>query len=82
MFTCRRRARRRSPSRLRPEPSEVAAHNERNGCARIRCMGMLKVGDTAPDFEVSDHSGQRVRLSSLKGKPVVIWFYPKADTPG
>jgi peroxiredoxin len=44
--------------------------------------GMLNVGDKAPDFEVSDHRGNQVRLSDLRGKKVVLWFYPKADTPG
>jgi thioredoxin-dependent peroxiredoxin len=43
---------------------------------------MLKPGDEAPDFEVSDHEGNRVRLRDLRGKKVVLWFYPKADTPG
>lgn len=43
---------------------------------------MLEPGDPAPDFEVNDHHGNRVRLSDLRGKKVVLWFYPKADTPG
>jgi len=43
---------------------------------------MLKVGELAPDFALPDHNGRRVRLSDLRGKKVVIWFYPKADTPG
>ena len=43
---------------------------------------MLKVNDQAPDFDVSDHRGRRVKLSALKGKRVILWFYPKADTPG
>jgi len=43
---------------------------------------MLNVGDVAPDFEVEDHEGRTVRLSDLRGKNVVLWFYPKADTPG
>jgi peroxiredoxin Q/BCP len=43
---------------------------------------MLKAGDTAPDFEVLDHTGRTVRLSDYRGKLVVLWFYPKADTPG
>jgi peroxiredoxin Q/BCP len=43
---------------------------------------MLKVGDIAPDFTVKDHAGRDVRLSDYKGKTVVLWFYPKADTPG
>jgi thioredoxin-dependent peroxiredoxin len=43
---------------------------------------MLQPGETAPDFDVVDHQGNRVRLSDLRGKKVVLWFYPKADTPG
>jgi cyanobactin maturation PatA/PatG family protease len=43
---------------------------------------MLKVGDIAPDFSVKDHNGHNVRLSDYRGKTVVLWFYPQADTPG
>ena len=43
---------------------------------------MLKVGDEAPDFEVMDHLGRTVRLRDLRGRKVVLWFFPKADTPG
>jgi peroxiredoxin Q/BCP len=43
---------------------------------------MLASGDTAPDFDLLDHLGRRVRLSDLRGRRVVLWFYPKADTPG
>lgn len=43
---------------------------------------MLSPGDSAPDFEAADHNGQTVRLRDLRGKKVVLWFYPKADTPG
>ena len=43
---------------------------------------MLNVGDPAPDFDAVDHLGNRVKLSELRGKKVVLWFYPKADTPG
>jgi peroxiredoxin Q/BCP len=43
---------------------------------------MLEPGDAAPDFEVQDHAGNRVRLSDLRGRKVLLWFYPKADTPG
>jgi peroxiredoxin Q/BCP len=39
-------------------------------------------GDTAPDFELEDQDGSPVKLSDLKGSPVVLYFYPKADTPG
>jgi peroxiredoxin Q/BCP len=43
---------------------------------------MLHVGDMAPDFSVSDHTGATRKLSDYRGKTVVLWFYPKADTPG
>ena len=42
----------------------------------------MQEGDQAPDFELSNQDGQPVRLSSLRGKTVVLYFYPKADTPG
>ena len=43
---------------------------------------MLKAGDVAPDFTVRDQSGRTHKLSDYKGKNVVLYFYPKADTPG
>lgn len=43
---------------------------------------MIEAGQQAPPFEVSDHAGNKVRLSDFRGKNVVLWFYPKADTPG
>ena len=43
---------------------------------------MVAVGDRAPDFEAVDHSGAPFSTSSLRGSPVVLYFYPKADTPG
>jgi peroxiredoxin Q/BCP len=43
---------------------------------------MLEPGAEAPDFAVRDHTGKTVRLSDFRGRPVVLWFYPKADTPG
>ena len=43
---------------------------------------MLNVGDVAPEFELAAHTGETVKLSSLRGKRVLLWFYPMADTPG
>jgi peroxiredoxin Q/BCP len=43
---------------------------------------MIETGQEAPDFELPDHDGNPVRLSALRGGPVVLYFYPKADTPG
>jgi len=42
----------------------------------------VKVGDRAPDFSLPDASGSEVSLAGLRGKPVVLYFYPKDDTPG
>lgn len=45
-------------------------------------MSQLKVGAKAPDVELAADSGELVKLSSLRGQTVVLFFYPKADTPG
>jgi peroxiredoxin Q/BCP len=42
----------------------------------------LKQGDQAPNFESTDQNGNKVRLSDFKGKKVVLYFYPKDNTPG
>ncbi len=43
---------------------------------------MLKVGDKAPDFRLQAADGEQVTLSGLRGKPVVLYFFPKALTSG
>ena len=45
-------------------------------------MKVLKVGDKAPDFSCLDQNGNLINLSDLIGKKIVIFFYPKANTPG
>jgi peroxiredoxin Q/BCP len=45
-------------------------------------MALPTEGSEAPDFEALTDEGTRLRLSSLRGKPVVLFFYPKDDTPG
>jgi peroxiredoxin Q/BCP len=42
----------------------------------------LKVGDQAPDFVLNDENGRKHSLSAYRGQPVVLYFYPKDDTPG
>jgi thioredoxin-dependent peroxiredoxin len=43
---------------------------------------MIEPGDQAPDFTLPDQDGNAVALSQLRGRTVVLYFYPKADTPG
>jgi peroxiredoxin Q/BCP len=43
---------------------------------------VVEEGKPAPDFELKSDSGESVKLSDLRGKPVVLYFYPKDDTPG
>lgn len=43
---------------------------------------MVEEGGPAPDFELASDGGERVRLSDLRGRPVVLYFYPEDDTPG
>ena len=42
----------------------------------------VSTGDRAPAFNLSDQQGNKIRLSSFKGRKVLVYFYPKADTPG
>ena len=43
---------------------------------------MLQPGADAPEFSVNDHNGNKINLKDFLGKKIVLWFYPKADTPG
>lgn len=45
-------------------------------------MTTLKIGDKAPDFEAKDQAGNTIKLSDYAGKKLVLFFYPKASTPG
>lgn len=42
----------------------------------------IEEGESAPDFSLADDAGRKLRLSSFRGKPVVLYFYPADDTPG
>ena len=45
-------------------------------------MTKLSIGDSAPEFELVDQAGEAVKLSDYRGHMVLLYFYPKADTPG
>lgn len=43
---------------------------------------MLRVGGNAPDFTLLTHEGETLTLDTLRGRKVLLWFFPEADTPG
>ena len=43
---------------------------------------MLKIGEPAPDFTLTTHAGKQIALTRLRGRKVLLWFYPEADSPG
>ena len=43
---------------------------------------MLGLGSKAPEFQLSDQDGNTVNITDFKGKKVLLWFFPKASTPG
>ncbi len=61
---------------------EAAAATKSESKDTVKENKMLNVGDVAPDFSVPDESGKVRTLTEFKGKTVLIWFYPKANTPG
>lgn len=60
-----------APAKSKPAPKKVSSK-----------VTKLKVGDSAPDFTLLDQNGKSVSLHDFKGKNVVVYFYPKAMTPG
>ena len=42
----------------------------------------LKVGDIAPDFTLKNYNGKNISLNDFKNSSFILWFFPKADTPG
>lgn len=42
----------------------------------------IQAGEPAPDFSLTTHQGQKLALKDLRGRKVLLWFYPEADTPG
>jgi peroxiredoxin Q/BCP len=52
------------------------------GERRRSILAELREGDAAPEFELTSDSGETVKLSDLRGRQVVLYFYPKDDTPG
>ena len=62
-------------------PSRIA-HVKSRGCLTVVGIGMVAVGERAPDFTLPADDGRAVSLRDLRGKKVVLYFYPKDDTSG
>jgi thioredoxin-dependent peroxiredoxin len=64
--------------------SNLNAQNDNQGTnsKNEETMGYLKVGDRAPDFTAKNQEGKEIKLSGFLGKKVILYFYPKDDTPG
>ena len=67
---------------LRPERDLGHASSASSGTGAKPSNGEVTVGKPPPDFTTKDHNGADLKLSALKGTPVVIYFYPKDETPG
>jgi peroxiredoxin Q/BCP len=67
-----------APAAAGPAPAVPAASTSASPAA----PGSIAVGATPPDFNVTASDGTAVHLAALKGKPVVVYFYPKDETPG
>ena len=73
-----------APGVAGPVPSSPAAPTSpvTPPATPTRGAAMLKIGDPAPAFRAKDNAGKERTLAEFKGKRVVLWFFPKADTPG
>ncbi len=63
-------------------PSKTKGNKTMKTAAPVPSSLLTRELDGMPDFKVKDHLGNEWTLAKLKGKNAVIWFYPKADTPG
>lgn len=63
-------------------PARGAGRGARNAAGEAMVATKLNAGDQAPDFSLHDEAGAARRLADYRGKPLLLWFYPKADTPG
>jgi peroxiredoxin Q/BCP len=65
-----------------PSASSSASATPASSSTALTTGELLPVGAAAPDIEATSHSGQKVKLSDFRGKPVIVYFYPKDETPG
>jgi len=65
-----------------PRPDPGSATTPSGAVSGAAAAGEVAVGKSPPDFTAKDHTGAELKLSALKGKPVVVYFYPKDETPG
>jgi peroxiredoxin Q/BCP len=71
-----------SRSRLGPDSAEASDAIFNPGFPGNEALMSINVNDTAPEFTLQDENGKEISLKGLRGKVVVLYFYPRADTPG
>lgn len=71
-----------SPAATQSEENVTVGRLSKSATTATTVSGMLSAGAPAPAFTLEDQDGNKVRLSSFKGRRVLVYFYPKADTPG
>jgi hypothetical protein len=71
-----------SPPRTRTTPSTSSPSPALLSPPRATEVAMVRASDPAPDFTLEGDTGEEITLSSLRGRPVVLYFYPRDDTPG
>jgi cytochrome oxidase Cu insertion factor (SCO1/SenC/PrrC family) len=65
------------------DASNIAIQAQERICLRAELRkSFMEKGDTAPDFSLSNENGETVHLKDFRGKDVILFFYPKANTPG
>ena len=65
-----------------PAPTTAVASASASAAAPAKKDGELAVGSPAPEFAARAHDGTEISIAALKGKPIVVYFYPKDETPG
>ena len=69
-------------AKAKPAPAESPEPAQAAEATKPRRTGLVSVGVPAPVFAAEAHDGSKLTLSELKGSPIVLYFYPKDETPG
>ena len=80
--SCAKRSEQPSPNAENPPPVNQPTQASPSAASPAPAPALLAVGSPAPDIQAVAHNGETVKLSGFKGRPVIVYFYPKDDTTG